>query len=82
MLKEATIALQEVVARHPNTRLIEPMDFFCDAQTCFAARNEKIFYTDHDHITASAARDLGHFLAADLNWLLGKPAVAAPVSQH
>lgn len=82
LLKEATIALQEVVARHPNTRLIEPMDFFCDAQTCFAARNEKIFYTDHDHITASAARDLGHFLAADLNWLLGKPAVAAPVSQH
>jgi hypothetical protein len=71
-IKDIAAALAEVIARHANVRLIDPTDFFCDEQTCFAARDGKVFYTDHDHITASAARDLGHFLEADLNWLLDR----------
>ena len=73
MIEESTAALQEVINRHANARLLELMDYFCDAQTCFAERGGKILYTDDDHVTATAARDLGHTLAADLAWLIGKP---------
>ncbi len=81
-LGDTTLALEEVVNRYPNARLAHLMDFFCDAQTCFAARDGKILAYDENHITASAARDLGRFLAADLDWLLGKSAVMGSVSQH
>ena len=82
LLGDARAALSEVVNRHKNTRLVDPADFFCDAQTCFAVRDGKILYTDNDHITATAARDLGDFLRADLGWLLGKTDDDAPVGQH
>ena len=74
-VRDATTALAEVVARHPNTRLAQMMDFFCSAETCYVMRNGTILYTDEDHISATAARDLGRFLAPDLAWLVGKPAV-------
>jgi lysophospholipase L1-like esterase len=75
-VRDATKALADVVARHPNARLGQLMDFFCDAGTCYVMRDGAILYTDENHISATAARDLGRFLAPDLAWLLGKPAVA------
>jgi hypothetical protein len=35
-------------------------------------RNGKILFIDENHISATAARDLGHFLAEDMNWLMGR----------
>ena len=81
-LGDTTVVLEEVVTRYPNVRLARLMDFFCDAQTCFAAREGKILAYDENHITASAARDLGRFLATDLRWLLGESTVAESVRQH
>lgn len=81
-LGDTTLALEEVVSRHPNVKLAQLMDFFCDEQDCFAARDGKILAFDEHHITATAARGLGHFLAVDLNWLLGGPAVATRVIQN
>ena len=75
LVNEATATLTDVVARHPNTRLAQLMDFFCSAETCYVMRNGTILYTDENHISATAARDLGRFLAPDLEWLIGKPAV-------
>ena len=72
MLGDANDLLEEVVSRHSHAKLAHFMDFFCDSQTCFAARDGKFLYLDENHITASAARDLGHFLEADLNWLLDR----------
>ena len=69
-------ALAEVVSRHPNARLAQIIDFFCDEQTCFAKRDGKILYIDENHLTATAAIGLAEFLRADLDWLLGQPAVA------
>ncbi|MCB1932395.1 acyltransferase family protein [Accumulibacter sp.] len=82
MLSDSTEALAEVISRHPNTRLIEPVDFFCDAQTCLAVRDGRILYYDDDHITTAAAHDLGRYLAADLAWLLDKPPGPARISQE
>jgi peptidoglycan/LPS O-acetylase OafA/YrhL len=81
-LSDASLALEEVVNRHPNVKLAQLMDFFCDEQHCFAERDGKILAFDEHHITATAARGLGHFLSAHLNWLLGEAAVAKSVSQH
>ncbi len=75
LVGDATAVLAEVVSRHPNARLARLMDFFCDAEACYVMRNGTILYTDENHISATAARDLGRFLAPDLAWLIGKPAV-------
>jgi hypothetical protein len=72
LLADPTAALAEVVSRHPNARLAQVADFFCDKEVCFAARDGKILYVDDDHITATTSRDLGHFLQADLDWVSGK----------
>ncbi|MCP5247116.1 MAG: acyltransferase [Candidatus Accumulibacter sp.] len=69
LLADTTEALAEVVAQQRNARLIRLLDFFCDAQTCYASRDGKILYHDDDHLTTTAARDLGRYLAADLAWL-------------
>jgi peptidoglycan/LPS O-acetylase OafA/YrhL len=73
LLKDATAAVAEVVSRHPNVRLIQLIDFFCDEQACHAVRDGKILYHDDDHLTATGARELGHFLRNDLAWLRGRP---------
>jgi hypothetical protein len=72
LIGDPTVALGEVVSRHPNVRLADMQGFFCDAETCYAMRDGKILYTDEDHISATAARDLGRFLSEDMNWLLGR----------
>ena len=76
---DSTVALAEVVSRHPNVRLVQVMDFFCDAQTCFAARDGKTLYSDPDHLTATASRELGRFLSPELAWLRGTPGTAAGI---
>ena len=69
LVKDPTEALAEVVSRHPHVRLIQLIDFFCDAETCYAMRDGKILYVDENHLTATTARDLGHFILRDLSWL-------------
>jgi hypothetical protein len=76
---DSTAALAEAITRHPNARLVQAMDFFCDAQTCFAARDGKTLYSDLDHMTATASRELGRFLSPELAWLRGKPESAARI---
>ena len=69
---DPTAALAEVVSRHPNVRFAEMKDFFCDSDFCYAMRDGKLLLIDENHISATAARDLGRFLSADMNWLLGR----------
>jgi len=79
LLTDVTAALAEVVSRHPNARLVQVMDFFCDEQTCHAVRDGKILYHDDDHLTITGARELGRYLSTDLAWLRGKPDAAGGV---
>lgn len=70
LLEGAVSALVEVVERHPNTRFVNPMDFFCDAKTCYAMKDGKFVFIDDDHVSAIASRELGRYLKPDLRWLL------------
>ena len=79
LVRESTAMLAEVVGRHPNARLAQLMDFFCDAGTCYVMRDGKILYIDENHISATAAYDLGGFLASDFAWLLGKSTTSSNV---
>jgi len=71
-IDDSTATLAEVVSRHPSVRLAEMKDFFCDSDFCYAMRDGKVLFIDKDHLSATAARDLGRFLSADMNWLLGR----------
>lgn len=62
-------ALSVAVARHPNARLAQLQDFFCDEQTCYAMRYGKVLYFDDDHITTDAAHRLADYLSGDIAWL-------------
>lgn len=78
LLAETTAALAEVVSRHPNTKLLQVMDYFCDKEMCYAYRDGKLVFFDDDHITGTASRGLGRYLKSDLGWLLEK----APAGVH
>jgi peptidoglycan/LPS O-acetylase OafA/YrhL len=69
-LGAAVSMLAEAVSKHPNARLADLMDFFCDRQTCFAARDGKILYLDENHINAATARDMADFLRPEIDWLV------------
>jgi hypothetical protein len=79
LLADVTAALAEVVSRHRNARLVQVMDFFCDAQTCHAMRHGKILYHDDNHLTITGARELGRYLNTDLAWLRVKADAAVGV---
>jgi hypothetical protein len=78
-VRDSTAALAEVISRHPNARLVQAMDFFRDAQTCFAARDGKPLYSDLDHMTARASRELGRFLSPELARLRRRQETAARI---
>ena len=78
LLAETTAALAEVVSRHPNTKLLQVMDYFCDKEKCYAFKDGKMIFFDDDHITGEASRGLGRYLAKDLEWLLEK----SPTRSH
>ena len=48
--------LDALAERHPNVALIDPTDYFCDADVCPVVRHGVALYWDDNHVTASAAR--------------------------
>ncbi len=57
--RAATLAiLRETIAAHPDAVLYDPLERFCDAQSCYAARGGEPMYRDDDHISRPMARRL------------------------
>lgn len=48
---------QSIAARH-GSRIVDPLSAFCDAATCRVEQGGVSRYTDADHLTRRAARDL------------------------
>lgn len=57
--------LEAIAARHPNVKLVDPLDFFCDAVECPIRRDDLVFYWDDNHVSASASREFGRAFVAD-----------------
>lgn len=51
--------LSGIAARHQNVTYVEPLDFFCTAQTCPGVRNGIALYWDDNHISSTAAAAFG-----------------------
>lgn len=56
-------ALRALAARYANVALVDPGDFFCDAQRCPATRGSLALYRDDFHVTATAAEAFARTLA-------------------
>jgi peptidoglycan/LPS O-acetylase OafA/YrhL len=74
-LKEARVpliaALHALAAGDDNTRVWDPFDLFCDAQSCTPLRNGTIMYSDQAHLSVAGSRALEPFAAPSLDWLRG-----------
>ncbi|AXE31255.1 hypothetical protein DK842_15960 [Chromobacterium phragmitis] len=67
---EVAAMLGRLTAAHANVRLWDPINRFCDADTCYASKNGLIRYQDRDHIGATMARSLGADFDVDFRWAL------------
>ena len=54
--------LSRIAERHPNIRLLFLHPFFCEQGYCLAGRNVEPLYSNQDHISLFAAKQIGAFL--------------------
>lgn len=53
----------------PNLRYVDPIDLFCDAQTCRPANGDKVYYRDAGHVTPAGAHHIYDRFETDFRWL-------------
>jgi peptidoglycan/LPS O-acetylase OafA/YrhL len=64
--------LVRTVARtHPNVRVMETFDFFCDSLYCPALTHGVMATRDASHVSAAAARAFAPLMREDFLWLVG-----------
>jgi hypothetical protein len=71
-------SLRALAARHANVEVIDPTDFFCDADACPVTRDGYSLYWDDDHISSTAARAFAASYLADPARYTLPPAGAGP----
>lgn len=64
-------ALREVAARRPGTRLVDPLDVFCDRDKCVPFGERGAFYADENHITPLGAEMIYRAFQRDFLWVSG-----------
>jgi hypothetical protein len=57
----------------PGVLLWDPINEFCDKQTCYAERDGVVFYTDDNHISRRMSRNLYAPAKQHIEWLLARP---------
>ncbi|HEU4516637.1 MAG TPA: acyltransferase family protein [Steroidobacteraceae bacterium] len=50
--------LTDIQTRHPGVQVLDLLDALCDARTCYAQRDGRVFFVDDDHLSARASRAL------------------------
>ena len=43
---------------HPKITVYDPLDIFCDDSTCYAIREDNLYYFDDDHISVSGSKSI------------------------
>ena len=57
--RKTRAVLVAIASRHRNVTVVDPIDFFCDADACPLRRDELVFYWDDNHVSATASRAFG-----------------------
>lgn len=60
--------LQEVVIKHPNTKLADAYEALCSHQYCPVINNDQILYGDGDHLTGSGAKHALNSMQKEFAW--------------
>ncbi|MEP6716801.1 MAG: acyltransferase family protein [Terriglobia bacterium] len=68
----AVEAIRQTAARFPDTRVIDPLPFFCPGDSCPAFTNGTATDYDDSHISVSSARKFVPALRRDFGWLFGE----------
>ena len=68
--RSTAMVIRHVSERHPNTRVVDPADFFCSASFCPPLLRGKPVTSDADHLSASAARAFAPSVQQDFLWLV------------
>lgn len=51
--------LDQLAQHYPNVELVDPVGFFCDAESCRVHQDGYALYWDGNHVSATAAREFG-----------------------
>ncbi|VVD75039.1 acyltransferase family protein [Pandoraea fibrosis] len=70
-----------IKARHPNVRIFDPWNFFCDDNRCAVRDGIHILYQDESHLSRDGANFLAQSAGRDLLSLLKSDAIIANVKQ-
>jgi hypothetical protein len=63
--------LRSAAAKFPNVRLIDPVDVFCDRDTCWPYGSKGLYYVDRDHLSPLATEMLYRYFERDFRWVYG-----------
>ena len=63
--------LRGAAAKFPNVRLIDPVDVFCDRDTCWPYGPKGLYYVDKDHLSTLATEMLYRHFERDFRWVYG-----------
>ncbi len=66
--------LRGVAAKFPNVRLIDPVEVFCDRDTCWPFGAKGLYYVDKDHLSPLATEMLYRHFERDFRWVYGNDA--------
>jgi peptidoglycan/LPS O-acetylase OafA/YrhL len=60
--------LRDTIAKQPGVRLADGYEALCDSQYCPVVKNERIFYSDGDHLTGSGAKHTLSSMQTEFAW--------------
>ena len=70
--RETVAVLRQVSAAFPNVRLIDPLDVFCNPDTCRPFGPEGVYYSDADHLSPLGAELLFRHFEREFVWASGE----------
>jgi peptidoglycan/LPS O-acetylase OafA/YrhL len=55
-----------ILNEFPNVNVLDPLPAFCDENYCWAVKDKKLLYRDHDHLNETGAIYLGEYFERQL----------------
>jgi hypothetical protein len=62
--------LHEVASRYPLVRIFDPIEVLCETTRCYPSNERGVIYSDDDHLTLSASKQISTEALESLRWLV------------